>query len=162
MIIDGGYEPTYEEYRAKVVKEQEEEFVKLSFMGKVGHFFKSLFSGPRHIEVDAWGYTADECLGKLERKAGLPNGDLSLNGNKYECANLWTSGIRHFADSKTDKEWSEMDVKPGYVSASVYEIKIGMTPLDGSRFVGFAHVSRNCPGISADGRCTYCGHTFRG
>ncbi len=171
MIIDGGRSLTFEEGLASAQKAKEEALSRMSPKERAIALFKSLFYRPRHQEDICFGKSIEECLRKLEKEVGLPARDLSLTGGTSEGGNLFATGTRHFFRSRTSEEWKRFD-RPGYVAGDVFEVKdfpsrhlfssaaIAHALAVSEHFVGSIHVSRNCKGVAAEGKCTYCGYTF--
>ncbi len=134
---------------------------------------------PQHIRMSVVGSSIDDCLRQLEKKACLPEGDLSVKGEPMEVVTwpLPKKGVVHNVVSKTSKVWQETN--SGYIAGGVFEAvnqcmyseaeRKRMTPLlntavrmaDQYDFHARIHISKNCPGAYYKGVCTNCGNLAR-
>lgn len=110
---------------------------------------------PSHLWLMVAGDSRQEVLKKLEKRAGLPPGDLSQQeGHGREMAS-WPHGIKvkqWTIESITNALWRTAN--SGYIAGDIGYVE------SHSGWVGRLHVSRNCPGVfGGDGKCLSCGAT---
>ncbi|MCF7843932.1 hypothetical protein K9M47_03475 [Candidatus Gracilibacteria bacterium] len=160
----------------------------LSISQKMVEFFQGfgiigmvnqVINPPQHIRMSVVGSSIDDCLRKLEEKAGIPKYDLSVEGDPREVV-TWPvprKGLDHNIVSKTSEIWRKNNT--GYVAGGVFEaVGKSMYSNDERRrmnpMVGFAvnladsysfhaqiHISKNCPGVYRDNVCKFCGDVSR-
>jgi hypothetical protein len=103
------------------------------------------------------GKIFDECLRELERKNNLPRGDLYADLDQPMEVSSFPLGLRSTTYpilSKTSESWKNNPLKSGYIAGSILQAK---RELLGFNVHASIHISRNCPGVYSNGRCTGCG-----
>lgn len=144
---------------------------------KVFNHPQKMLNRPRHIRVSVVGNSLGDCLQKLESKAGLPKGDLSVKSDPMKVTTFPVSrrGLRHSVVSKTSGQWKLDNTNIGYIAGHIFEAtgkvelnneqELRMSPLatgaiqyaNSITFFGSLHISKNCPGVYRDNICTTCG-----
>jgi hypothetical protein len=133
-------------------------------------WFKKWNERPIHREVGVTTGSINECLRELERRAGLPEGDLSLTNHEPidMVAPLAAMRVKVYSfDSKTSEQWRKEG--KGYISGRISEAVGRSEFLPGithgaavfakpGMFYGNLFISKNCPGVFKDDTCTSCGY----
>jgi len=129
----------------------------LSIFQQIGSGIHKILHPPQHVHLSVTSKDAYNCLRKLEKKASLPVGDLSIRDDDPMEVAGWPTGhkgLRYIIDSKTSDEWKDDGSRQGYIAGSAIKDKNSGT------FIGSLHISKNCPGIFRDSICTTCGHVY--
>ncbi|MFC1775339.1 hypothetical protein ACFLY0_00660 [Patescibacteria group bacterium] len=147
---------------SQVCKEsQAKESVILRFVRSILQWVYEVTHPPQHIRINGSGYSFGECLRDLEEGAGLPRYDLSIDKRNVPMRiAAWPtghSGSKYNISSKTSKKWKTSG-RDGYIGGSIIEPDTDLG-LGEKVFVGNIHISKNCPGVFANGVCTSCGDT---
>ncbi len=138
-----------------------------------------IISPPQHIRMNVVGSSIDDCLRKLEEKAGLPKYDLSVAEEPIEVV-TWPvprKGLDHNIVSKTSEIWQKNN--KGYISGGVFEavsrsmfsnkerkgmnsmVNFAVNLADSYNFHARIHISKNCLGVYSEGVCKFCGDVSR-
>lgn len=144
---------------------------------RVGEVSVRAFNPPRHIRLNSFGDSLDECLRALEKSANLPKGDLYIKSEPREVATfpIVRRGLSYTIGSHTSDLWKRIPSKQGYICGSVFEsreraritmeqsrrmsplVLLGLHEANSCNFFASLHISKNCPGVYKDGVCTTCG-----
>lgn len=148
----------------------------LQFVTQPFRSFAKLFRPPSHTHPFVTAGSIEDCLRALEREARLPKNDLRIEGDPREVTTFpaLRDGLEYRVVSKTSERWRDSPDVEGYIAGTVFETT-GPSSLNQEQLgrmkpgiaaavaiphvcVGRLHISRNCPGVFKDDRCTSCGH----
>lgn len=133
-------------------------------------WFKKLRERSTHREIETVAESINECLRELERKGGLPRGDLSLTNHEPidMVAPLAAMRVKVYSfNSRTSEQWRKEG--KGHISGRISEAVerseflpsitlVAAVFAKPGMFYGNLFISKNCPGVFKDDVCTSCGY----
>ncbi len=111
----------------------------------------------KHTRIQVVGASLTDCLRKLEKEAGLPNGDLSISDTKGVEVAGWPTGHEATKHNFISETSENIKLSPGMEGCIVGSVLKSHDSIAGIQYGATMHISKNCPGIYSDGGCTSCG-----